>query len=451
MKLKLDDEKLVFASGREEPLSALLGGVRNAMDTIIEESDLKTRQRADQLAARLKKLEETQGTLVSAVTSGMTANGGGSVSTSGRTRAKQDVAPYIRGFYANVLRKPDIKDSECDLVAHQEYSAAWPEFLRRGAHAMRGEFQAAMQVGSDPDGGYWVPGERVMRIFSRLFETSDIREVATVDTMSSDHKEYPLDPNDLTTGGWVGETEERDETETPELGMQSIYAREHFAQPKVTQKLLDTADFNVEAWLDKKMVNKFSRDENMAFVGGNGIKNPQGFLAYPNSTAEDTTRPWGTLQYIPSGAAGGFPFLSGSSIAGDPDCLIDLSMSLKPMYLKNAKWAMRRSTAAVVRKMKDVDGRYIWQDNLTEGGRPLLLGYPVLLWEDMPAIGADSLSIAFGDWSNYIIHDHKVGIRMLRDPFTQKGWVKFYTYKRVAGNIVAEGFDSIKLLKFSAS
>jgi HK97 family phage major capsid protein len=218
-----------------------------------------------------------------------------------------------------------------------------------------------------------------------------------------------------------------------------------------TQKLLDTSDFNVETWLDKKVVDKFTRDENSAFVSGLGIKNPMGFLAYDVSTDPDTTRPWGTLQYIPSGAAGGFPFLSGSGIAGDPDCLIDLSLSLKPAYLKNAKWAMRRSTAAVIRKMKDVDGRYIWQDNLTEGGRPLLLGYPVLLWEDLPAIGSNSLSIGFGDWSNYVIHDHRLGIRMLRDPFTKKGWVKFYTYKRVAGNIVAEGFDSIKLLKFSVS
>lgn len=430
-------------------VKGVLSAVQTVMGEELESAETKNRQRADKLSDRLKKIEDAQGILAEAVTGVMT-NSVASVPTNGRTRAKQDVAPYIRGFFANVLRKPEISDADCDLVAHQEYSAAWPEFLRRGAHAMRGEFKAAMQVGSDPDGGFWVPGERVMKIFSRLFETSDLRQVCTVDVMNSDHREFPLDPNDLVTGGWVGETEARNETDTPELGMQTIWAREHFAQPKVTQKLLDTSDFNVEAWLDKKIVSKFSRDENLAFVSGDGIKNPMGFLAYPTSTVDDATRPWGTLQYIPVGAAGAFPIQSGS-IAHDADALIDLSMSLKPAYLRNAKWAMRRSAAAVIRKLKDADGRWLWVDNLAEGGRPLLLGYPVLLWEDMPAIGANSLSIAFGDWSNYIIHDHRVGIRMLRDPFTEKGWVKFYTYKRVAGNVVAEGFDSIKLLKFSAS
>jgi HK97 family phage major capsid protein len=248
----------------------------------------------------------------------------------------------------------------------------------------------------------------------------------------------------------VGEGDPRGETDTPEVGEQTIYVREQFAQPLASQKLLDMSGFDVEGWLGRKIGDKLGRVENTKFVSGTGVKEPRGFVDYGAAavtTDDDGPRAWGVLQYVPTGAAAGFPTLSGGG--DDPDALIDLQLKLKPEYLPGAVWAMRRSTAAVIRKLKDKDGRYIWLDNITEGGRPLLLGHPVTFLEDMPAVAANSFSVAFGNFNvGYQIVDGPA-IRVLRDPFTTKGKVKFYTTKWTGGDVV--NFDALKLLKFGTS
>ena len=353
-----------------------------------------------------------------------------------------------RAFFARAQRcAPEA--AVVDDGALRDYAEAFPMYLRYG-QAIANDYRAAMQVGSDPDGGFWTPPRFSMNVLSRIFETSPMRSIASVDSLNTDAIELPIDTDDATTGGWVGETDERPETASPDVGLQSIYMREQYAMPIVTQKLLDDASFNVELWLTLKIAGKLIRDENAAFVSGTGVSQPRGFLDYSGTatTEEDDARAWGKLQYFPVGAAGAFPTISGG--ASDPDALIDLSLSLKPEFLPNAKWLMRRTTARVVRKLKDADGRYMWLDSLTEGGRPLLLGHEVVLAENMPAVGSDSFSIAFGDFmQGYGIWDHTTGIRILRDNLTTKGKVKFYTTKRTAGDV--RNFDAIKLLKFAAS
>lgn len=401
---------------------------------------------AERIAASDKRLREVE----EAVSENQKAlsrylvGGAGPVHTPDRAEYER----HAMAFFSQVLRRP-VARGEVDYDSLRAYEAAFPVWLRRGP-AISGELQAAMRVGSDPDGGFWVPPEFSMTILRRLFETSPMRQLASVDTLSSASIELPIDTDDIASGGWVGESDARNETDNPTVGLQAIYAREQFAQPEVTQKLLDDAAFNIEAWLTRKIVDKLGREENLAFVSGNGLARPRGFLDYSGAavTTDDATRAWGVLQYVPTGSAGGFPTLSGGG--DDPDALIDLQLKLKPQFLANAVWTMRRSAAGVIRKLKDKDGRYIWLDNLTEGGRPLLLGHPVQFLEDMPAVASDSFSVAFGDFrAGYGIFDHTVGVRILRDNLTKKGFVKFYTTKRVGGDV--RDFDALKLLKFGVS
>jgi HK97 family phage major capsid protein len=352
-----------------------------------------------------------------------------------------------RAFMSSAARRP-VHDGEIDFAALKEYDTAFRAWLRYGQAI--GELQNAMRVGSDPDGGFWVPPQFLMEIQRRIHDDSPMRQVATVRPMTAGEIELPTDPNDLTSGGWVAESSTRGETASPQIGLQRLFAREQFAQPEVTQKLLDDAAIDVDSWLVDKIVSKFLRDEGSAFTSGVGVTSPRGFLTYPVAADDDgPDREWGTLQYVPSGSASGFPKLSGSS-ADDADSLITLQLKLRPEYQARATWMMSRGTASVIRRLKDADGRFLWTDNLAEGQRPLLLGARVMINDFMPSIASDALAVAYGDFSHYWILD-RLGVRVLRDPFTKKGTVRFYATKRVAGDVVGEGFDSIKLLKFSVS
>ncbi len=344
-----------------------------------------------------------------------------------------------------------VKPSEVNPEEMAAYAEAYGSYLRRG-DATAHDIKAAMSVGSDPDGGYWVPGEMALNILTRLYATSPMRDIAGSVTINSDHYTLPIDTNDAISGGWVGETEERGETDTSELGEQTIYAREQYALPKITQKLIDDSIRDVGTWLEGKIADKLGRVEATSLVSGNGVKQPRGFLDYKDTavTTDDASRAWGVLQYVPTGAAGGFPKLSGTPGADDPSALNTLIGKLKGIYRKNATWVMNRATAAVLRNLRDNQGRFIWQDGISAGQPATLLGYPVRDdFEDLPDIGSDSFSIAFGDFSRgYLIVDRQ-GVRVLRDPLTTKGYVKFYTTKRTGGDVV--DFDAIKLLKFAAS
>lgn len=397
--------------------------------------DFKNHQgaRVDEIHARLDEIEKLAGRLP--------AGGSG--------RGGDVDAAEVANFFAAV-RRQSVDPASVSPTDAKEYQAAFASYLKVG-DAVPTDIKAAMQIGSDPDGGYWSPPALSQEIKRRLFETSPMRQAASVMTIQAPSIKFPVDVNDATTGGWVGETASRSDTATPEIGEQEIFLREQYAQPKATQRLIDLGGFDVEDWLTGKIVDKLTRTENTAFVNGDGVNQPRGFLDYSGDavTTDDASRDWGVLQYVPSGAAGAFPDASGISGAKDPDALIDLQMALKPQYRANAMWMMNRATAGVVRKLKDADGRYIWNDSLVQGQPPMLLGSGVVLAEDMPDIGSDSFSIAYGDFAaGYQIIDGP-SLRILRDPFTNKPYVRFYTTKYVGGDVT--DFDAIKLLKFSAS
>ena len=322
------------------------------------------------------------------------------------------------------------------------YKSAQDKYLRRGVNALSTEEQASLRVGSDPAGGHWVLPDRSGRIVKKVYESSPMREICAIQMIGTDALEGVYDDEEATSG-WVGETQTRTETDTAGIDTYRIPVHEIYAEPRITQKLLDDAAFNVEAWHAEKVSTRFVRQENAAFVTGNGVLKPRGFLDRTVVTTDDATRARGELQYVPSGGAGAFA-------ASDPgDAIIDLVFKLKGTYLQNARWLMRRSTEGATRKLKDGQGNYLWQPNFEERSGRLLNGYPVSNGEDMPVIAADSYSIAFGDFrQGYQIVD-RMGIRILRDPYTLKGWWKLYTTKRVGGDLIDS--EAIKVLKFATS
>lgn len=311
---------------------------------------------------------------------------------------------------------------------------AFGKFLRTGdEHEMK-----ALSVGSDPDGGYLVLPTRSNRMISRLFDTSPMRSVCAIETISTDALEMLSDTTEL-AASWVSETGSRSVTATSQLGKYNIPTHEMYTSPKATQKIIDDGNINIENWLLDKTDKVFTRKENDAFVNGDGVGKPRGFLTYTTSTSGDSSRAWGQIQYVPSG----------TSAAVTADSLLDLMYALKADYRPGAVWMMPRAIANAVRKQKDGSGQYLWQPGLSGNEPDRLLGFPLLYAEDMPAAGANSLSIAFGNFKEaYTIVD-RAGIRVLRDPYTDKPNVIFYTTKRVGGAVV--NFDAIKLLKLGTS
>ena len=371
----------------------------------------------------------------------------------GKSEKKDTRAEALAWFVAATDGKIE-EVSDAQVKEYENAKLGFKHYLKHGNEApylrKNPEIYGAMSVGSNADGGFWAPTEMVNNVVKRVFETSPMRQIADQITIGAADAEWPKDTNDITSGGWTGETSSRSDTNTPQVGMQKVPAHEQFAQPKATQKFLDDAMIDVEAWLTGKISDKISRDENTAFVSGNGVARPRGFLSYGTDavTTQDATRNWGVLQYVPSGASGGFALISGL-VADDANPLITLIHSMKQSLRAQANFLMNRNVAGSVRKLRDANGRYLWQDSLILGQPDRLLGYSVVEAEDMPDLASNSLSIAFGNFKlGYRIVD-RTGMRILRDPFTDKPFVKFYATKRVGGDVV--NFDAIKLLKMAAS
>jgi HK97 family phage major capsid protein len=321
-----------------------------------------------------------------------------------------------------------------DMMA---YKAAFETMMRKGEELASADERKALSVGSDPDGGYVVNPDTSGQIVTKVFETSPMRAYASIQVISTDALEGLFDLGEAGSG-WVGETEARPDTGTPQLGKWRIPTHELYAKPKATQRLLDDNEINMEAWLAGKVAEKFGRDEATAFVTGNGVNKPRGFLSYLTGT----TLP-GTIEQIDTGVNGGF-----AAAPNGGDVLIDALYGLKAQYRANATWYMNRLTAKTVRKLKDSDGAYLWSPGIAAGQPASLLGYPMASFEDMPDPATGSLSIAVGDMrAAYQIVD-RAGIRVLRDPFSAKPYVEFYTTKRVGGDVV--NFEALKILNFKA-
>lgn len=326
------------------------------------------------------------------------------------------------------------------IEQYRDYKRAFNEFARKGWDSLGDTERKAMNVGTDSQGGYLVPADVSGRIVTRLLDLSPIRQIASVQAISSDALEGIEDLNEA-DAGWTGETASRTETNTPEIGKWRISAEEMYAKPKATQRLLDDAAVDVEAWLAEKVADKLARLEGAAFVNGNGVSKPRGFASYTTAETADATRTWGQLEHVATGAAGDF------ASSNPADDLMDLITAFKPQYLNNANWVTRRSVIAKIRKFKEATtNAYLWQPGLQAGQPATLLGFPVVMAEDMPALASGSLSLALGDFSAYQIVD-RLGIRVLRDPYTDKPYVIFYTTKRTGGGVL--DFDAIKFIKFS--
>jgi len=313
-------------------------------------------------------------------------------------------------------------------------------YLRRGVEA--GVELKSFSGATGASGGYAVPREIDQMIEMALKAISPIRSVANVvRTGSAGYRKL------VTTGGvvsgWASEGGTRPDSATPTFQEIAPPSGELYANPSATQAMLDDAQFDVEGWLSAEIAQEFAKAEGAAFVSGNGTNKPKGFLTYTATSESDAVRAFGSLQYVASGAAGGF------AAASPQDKLIDLVQSLKAPYRQGAVFMMNSATLARIRKFKTSDGAFIWQPSLALSQPATLLGYPVIEAEDMPDVAADSLSVAFGNFSHGYVIAERNETSILRDPFTNKPFVQFYAVKRIGGAVT--NTEAIKLMKFAAS
>jgi HK97 family phage major capsid protein len=322
-----------------------------------------------------------------------------------------------------------------------EHKTAFEAYVRSGDSTNLRSFEVkALSSASNPDGGFVVTQEIEAKISQRLVTISPIRSIASVRTISSNVYKKPF----MTAGpavGWVGEMDARAQTTSPTLDELSFPAMELYAMPAATAALLDDAAVNIDEWLAQEVEQVFAVQEGAAFVLGDGNNKPKGFLSY--NVVTNGSWSWGNIGYVATGASGAFP-------ASNPtDVLVDLIYSTKAGYRQNSVFVLNRKTQSAIRKFKDTTGNYLWQPPTAVGARATLMTFPVIEAEDMPDITSGSFAIAFGDfYRGYLVVD-RAGVTVLRDPYSAKPYVLFYTTKRVGGGV--QDFDAIRLLKFAVS
>jgi HK97 family phage major capsid protein len=313
------------------------------------------------------------------------------------------------------------------------------QYLRKGLES--GLEIKKFSISTASEGGFAVPRDIDQMIEATLKSVSPIRSIANVVKVGSAHYRKLVAVGGFASG-WVAETAGRPETATPTFTEIAPPMGEIYANPAATQALLDDAMFDVEAWLAHEIATEFARAEGVAFVSGTGTDQPKGFLTYPVATANDATRPFGTVQFVPSGASGAFG-------ANPADRLIDLVHALRTPYRQGASWVMNANTLAAIRKFKDSTGAFIWQPAIAQDQPATLLGYPVVEADAMPDIAANSLSIAFGQFASAYTIAERGETAVLRDPYSNKPFVHFYATRRVGGALVNS--EALKLMRFSAS
>ena len=296
--------------------------------------------------------------------------------------------------------------------------------------------------------------EEIDRLISdQLITINPMRKLSSVALVSSPDFKRLLGVRGAASG-WVGETDARTETNTPALGEVAPTFGTVYAYPKATEESLNDIFFNVEDWLQSNVVDEFNLQEGVAFVSGNGTKKPTGYLNATPSSAGDGDSPARTypaLQYLPTGDASGFGSLSTSSPEFYPaDCLVDLIYSVKSAYRARGVFAMNSATAGAIRKLRDGEGRFIWSDSLAAGQPARLLGFPVILNEQMPDVGANAYPVAFGDFERgYLICEHG-GLRItVDDNITTPGKIRWYVRRRIGGTTLDN--NAVKLLKVATS
>lgn len=364
----------------------------------------------------------------------------GAMDAKGRQEGESKEAAEYRSAFMGWVRNPS------DIRATQELQAKGRELKKANAAAMGGddgwETRATQTVTSTGSAGGFALPEIIERQIQRLsVDISPIRQIATVRTVGSpDYKEL----FNVNGAGfeWVGEADTRNQTNTPDLAEVAPTFGMASARPQASEESLDDLFFDVEGWLTMSAAEAIAQGEGAAFVSGNGTKKPTGILAGPTPvTTADSSRSFGTLQYIASGQAAALPTSA--------DVFLDLVYGLRARYRANARWVTSKAVLAALRKYKDTTNQYLWQPALTAGQPATFMGFPITEAEDMPAVAANAFPLAFGDFrEGYLIAD-RVGMRITRDEITTPGFVKFYVRKRVGGRL--RNTQAIKLLKVAAS
>lgn len=342
------------------------------------------------------------------------------------------------------LQRPDMGggDSAGFSSEDRQYKQVFMGWLRSGREA---DLQIkSMSAGSDPDGGYAVPRQLDSLLTKVLREINPMRQLARV--VQAESGDFSMVHSiGGTASSWVGEIDPIGDTDAPQFQLIKPVIGTIYAQPAITQNLLEDNAFDLENWLLAELAEAFGEGEGTAFITGSGVNRPTGILTYDTTNEADGVRDAKKLQYVASGASGGWAATAPS------DKLVKLVHSLKPRYRAGAAWLMNTNTLEAVRGMKTSTGDYLWKlpDQAQQiGATGTLLGYPVYECEDMPDIAANSLSIAFGNFqAGYTIVDRSS--RMVRDPFTLKPYTRFYTTRRVGGAV--RDSRAIKLMRFSAS
>lgn len=343
---------------------------------------------------------------------------------------------------AKKANRPGAPGAEGDEALQAEHKSAWLRWVRKGDDAGLADIERkAMNVGTPADGGYAVPIQQDRDIMRLLTDLSPMRQVCRVMTVGTEDYRKLVNLGG-TASGWVGETDARPATAGPTLAQLKPSFGELYANPEVTQKALDDIFFNVEGELSQDISESFAVLEGKAFLSGTGTNQPVGLLTAKTSAEADSARAFGTVQHIATGVADNFP-------AKDPaDILIDLIYSMKAGYRTGAQFMVNSMTLATMRKWKDGDGNYIWQPAMQNGQPGSIFGYGYVTNEDMPSAGAGAIPVVFGNFQQaYVIFD-RMGIRSLRDPYTNKPFVGFYTTKRV-GSMIANT-QAVKFLKCAA-
>lgn len=335
--------------------------------------------------------------------------------------------------------RPVLGDQSFDF-SDNEHKNAFNAYIRRGDEmGLRLVEQKALSQSSDPDGGYLVPDELDQQIGRRLSDLSPIRSISSVRQVTGSVLKKPFSQNGMAVG-WVGETDARPQTTTAQLVELQFPTMELYAMPAATSSLLEDSAIDIDTWIMSEVEAAFAEQEGSAFVNGDGVNKPTGFLNAPQ--VDDASWSWGNLGYIATGTDAGF--------GDDPsDRLIDTIYSLKSGYRQNAKFVMNRKTQGTIRQFKDADGNYMWQPPAAPGQQAMLHGFPVVEAEDMPDIATDTMSVAFGDFERgYLVVDRQ-GVSVLRDPYSAKPYVLFYTTKRVGGGV--QNYEALKLIKFGTA
>ena len=431
-----------FQTANDERLTAIESGMADGLN----------RDTVETINARITELQNLAEQQAAAIARGAVMDAANDPATIRSHAARFFTAASFFGGNRGRIVRPDA--AGLDVAQYRDYRTAFDDLLRAEANidALGPDVRNALQVGSDPAGGYLVPGEMSAEMEQRIHDTSPMRQYARVITVGGSYWEAPYKSSKGTSGGWVGERQSRPATGTPTVGMQRIDAQEQYAYPEVTSNMLADGMIDIEGFVVDETEDEMTRTENLAFVSGDGVLKPRGFLDYGGAavTTADASRDWGKLQYVASGAAGAFPKWSGGA-SDDGAALIDLLTALHPGYRDGAIWAMNRNTEAEVRKLRDADGRYlVGFGDLGDGATGFSVhGYPIANFEDMPNVAANSFSIAFGNFRRgYFIIDRS-GFQLIRDPYTNKPYVGFYISKRTGGDV--RNFDAIKLMKFAAS